>query len=177
MPATRLTRERWLELLARLQLEKPTREPESPTEYFEAKCSWHVVWDVDGDAPEKRIAPCGLTSERTTTDEPPDGWVACQACRNQLALIAEFRERKQHHFLNVDERYPVIIRARNASWVGHELTDLSPISVYVLIRRSIDENVHVYALPGDAWEFVPLEDEPNLADCLCLEERRFHLIQ
>jgi hypothetical protein len=177
VPATRLTREEWLEFLVQVQHEKPKSEPEPPTEYFEAKCSWHVVWDVDGDAPEKRIAPCGLTSEQTTTDEPPDGGVACLACRNQLALIAEFRERKQHHFLNVAERYPVIVREENATWASDELAALSPISMYFLMRRSIDENVHVYALPGNGWEFVPLEDEPQLMDRIRLEERRFHLIQ
>jgi hypothetical protein len=177
MPARRLTREGWLELLARLQREKPKGEPDSTTEYFEAKGSWHVVWDVARDAPWKRIASCGLVSENVTTVVPPDDGMTCLTCRNQLALIAEFKDRTQHHFLDVDERYPVIIREENATWVSYEMTTLSPISMYVLIRRSIDENVHVYALPGDAWEFVPLEDEPQLMDRVRLEERRFHLIQ
>ena len=177
MATTRLTREGWLELLAQVQQEKPKSEGESPTEYFEAKGSWHVVLDVARDAPWKRIASCGLVSENITTAVPPDDGMTCLTCRNQLALIAELSERTQHHFLDVDERYPVIIREENATWVGYEMTALSPISMYVLIRRSVDENVHVYALPSEAWEFVPLEDEPQLMARARLEERRFHLIQ
>jgi hypothetical protein len=177
MSATRLTREGWLELVAQLQQEKPKSERKSPTEYFEAKGSWHVVLDVARGAPWKRIASCGLVSENITTVAPPDDGMTCLTCRNQLALIAGLNERTQRHFLDVDERYPVIIREGNASWVGHEMTALSPLSMYVLMRRSIDENVHVYALPGNGWEFVPVEDEPRLMDRVRLEERRFHLIQ
>ena len=165
-----MDRESFLHLLS-LQ---PASEPEQ-TEYLHnpADQTWHVVWDEADDG--KLVAPCGIAQATATTD-PPEGMIECPKCVEQLELCREIERREQRHFLDVEERTPILIREEEHTWVAAEITDISARAMALLFRESLRLNAHVYAVPDGSWDFVPLEAEPDLTDRMMLEERAWQQI-
>ena len=153
-------------------------QPDSETEQTEyllnpADETWHVVWDEASDG--KLVAPCGLAQATATTD-PPEATIGCPKCAEHLQMCKEIEEREQRHFLDVDERTPILIREAEHTWVAADLTDVSAKAMALLFRESLRLNAHVYAVPGASWDFVPLEAEPDLTDRMMLEERAWQEI-
>ncbi len=165
-----MDREDFLRLLSR----QPASEAE-PTEYLRNPDdeTWHIVWDAADDG--KLVAPCGLALFEATTD-PPASAIECPPCAEHVGLCKEIVEREQRHFLDVEERTPILIREREHTWIAADFTDISNGAMGLLFRESVRLNAHVYAVPGGSWEFVPLEAEPDLTDRMMLDERAWQEI-
>lgn len=135
--------------------------------------TWHVAFDEAEDG--KREAPCGRRLTAPTTTPPPEP-VGCPQCAEHLELCKRIEERRRRHFLDVNQRIPILIRGDDHVWVAPEFTELSNKAMGLLIDESLRLNAHVYAMPGSCWELVPAEAEPDLAERLMLEERAWQEI-
>ena len=159
-----MRREDFLSLLSR----EPASEGQ-PTTYLRNldDGTWHIAWDETDDG--RLLAPCGLGFAKATTHLP--GVIECPPCAEHVGLCEQIAEREQRHFLDVDERTPILIRDAEHTWVAGDFTDISARAMGLLFRESLRLNAHVYAVPGGSWEFVPIEAEPDLTDRMMLEER------
>ena len=160
-----MDRETFLHLLSL----RPDSETDQ-TEYLRdpADGTWHAGWNEADDG--KLEAACGLAQATSTTD-PPESPIECSKCAEHLDLCRQIDEREGRHFLDVDERMPILIREADHTWVAADFTEISSKAMGVLFRESLRLNAHVYAVPGGEWDFVPLEVEPDLTARMMLEER------
>jgi hypothetical protein len=165
-----MTREEFLHLLS---LSPETGADETEYLFDREDGTWHVAWDEADEG--KREVACGRVLPAPTTG-PPREPVQCPRCVEHLDLCKRIDERRRRHFLDVTERMPILIRDDDHTWVAPEFAELSNRAMGLLIEEAERLNAHVYAIPGDGWDLVPAEAEPDLAERLMLEERAWQEI-